>query len=218
MDYLCLPHTIVYLFNVFPTFCDLLLTLFISALIDIPMFWLFIVMVDCAITIGLDADPYGLLVISDPSDVILTSLRSFLLIFYLPLPLHRENNIVPRSLTLRKTSYRFNLTQTAFLDIILCTLTLTHWIPPHSIAFFRLSFVLAHILLDSLWSCSIFCYLHWTTFTDIPHPLYSFIQSLLIRIFTYFYHHFFTSVSPGTDLSRPLHPLDHSSFPVLLLL
>ena len=90
MDYLCVPHTIVYLFDVFPTFCDLLLTLFIFAVIDIPMFWLFIVMVDCAITIGSDSDPYGLLVISDPSDAISTSPRSFLLIFYLPLPFYTE--------------------------------------------------------------------------------------------------------------------------------
>jgi hypothetical protein len=37
-----------------------------------------------------------------------------LLIFYLPLPLHTENNIVLRSLALRKTSYRFDLTHTAF--------------------------------------------------------------------------------------------------------
>src|ERR1700733_11996063 len=71
-------------------------------------------MVDCVITIASDSDPYGLLVISDPSDAILTSLRSFLLIFHLPLPLHTENNIVLRSLALRKTSYHFDLTHTAF--------------------------------------------------------------------------------------------------------
>src|SRR3984885_14367780 len=71
-------------------------------------------MVDCAITIGSDSDPYGLLVISDPSDAILTSPRSFLLIFYLPLPLHTENNIVPCSLALRKTLYPFDLTHTVF--------------------------------------------------------------------------------------------------------
>jgi hypothetical protein len=71
-------------------------------------------MVDCAITIASDSDPYGLLVISNPSDAILTSLRSLLLIFYLPLPLHTENNIVPHSLALRKTLYRLDLTHTAF--------------------------------------------------------------------------------------------------------
>ena len=86
MDYLCIPHTIVYIFDVFPTLSDLLLTLFIFALIDIPMFWLFIVLVGCAIPIGLDSDPYVLLVISDPSDTISTSLRSCLLMFYLSLP------------------------------------------------------------------------------------------------------------------------------------
>src|ERR1700689_1930004 len=71
-------------------------------------------MVDCTITIASDSDPYGLLVISDPSDAISTSPRSFLLIFYLPLPLHTENNIVLRSLALHKTSYRFTSTHTAF--------------------------------------------------------------------------------------------------------
>src|SRR3981189_1144901 len=35
-DYLCVRHTIVYLIDVFPAFSDLLLALFIFALIDIP--------------------------------------------------------------------------------------------------------------------------------------------------------------------------------------
>ena len=78
-------HTIV-LFDVFPTFSDLLLSLLIFTVIDIPMFWLFIVSVDCTIAIGSDVDPYGLLVIYDPSDTIFTSPRLFLLIFYLPRP------------------------------------------------------------------------------------------------------------------------------------
>jgi len=113
------------------------------------MFWLFIVMVDCAITIGLDSDPYGLLVISDPSDAISTSLRSLLLIF----TYHShftENNIIPRSLALCKTLYRFDLTHTVFYcipDLILRTSTLTHCIPPRYTAFFWLSFVLPHVLL-----------------------------------------------------------------------
>jgi len=49
--------------------------------IDILMFQLFIVLADCTITIGSDFDPYGLLVVSDPSDAISTSPRLFLLIF-----------------------------------------------------------------------------------------------------------------------------------------
>ena len=58
MDYLCIPHTIVYLFDVFQTFSVFISILFIFADIDIPMFQLFIVSADCTITIGLDSDPY----------------------------------------------------------------------------------------------------------------------------------------------------------------
>src|ERR1700683_4333945 len=74
-------------------------------------------MVDCAITIASDFSPYRLLVISDPSDAISTSLRSFLLIFYLPLPF-QKNNIVPRSPHLRKILYHLDLTQTVFYCIL----------------------------------------------------------------------------------------------------
>jgi len=58
MDYLCISHTIVYLSDVFPTLSDLSQSLFIFALIDVPMFWLFL-MVDrfhwlwCYYTFGL---------------------------------------------------------------------------------------------------------------------------------------------------------------------
>jgi hypothetical protein len=116
-------------------------------------------MVDCAITIGSDSDPYRLLVISDPSDAILTSPRSFLLIFYLPLPLHTENNIVPCSLAFRKTLYRFNLTQTAF-----------YCVPRH---------YPVYIDLDTLCSTSFYCILsiilcfssHFIGFTSISLDL-----------------------------------------------
>ena len=81
MDYLCIPHTIVYLFDVFQTFSDFVSILFIFGDINIPMFQLFIVLADCTIIIGLDSNPYGLLVVSDPSDTISTSPRLFLLIF-----------------------------------------------------------------------------------------------------------------------------------------
>ena len=104
-------------FRPFPTFSDLLLTLFIFTLIYIPIFWLFIVMIDCTITIALDSGLYRLLVISDPSDAILTSLRLFLLIFYLPLPFW-QNNIVPHSPHLHKILYHLNLTQTVFYCIL----------------------------------------------------------------------------------------------------
>jgi hypothetical protein len=43
MDYLCIPHTIVYLSDVFLTLSDLFQSLFIFALIDVLMFWLFLI-------------------------------------------------------------------------------------------------------------------------------------------------------------------------------
>ena len=57
MDYLCIPHTIVYLFDVFQTFSDFVSILFIFGDIDIPMFQLFIVLADCTITTVSDFDP-----------------------------------------------------------------------------------------------------------------------------------------------------------------
>ena len=45
IDYLCIPHIIVYLSDVFPILSDLFQSLFIFALIDVLMFWLFL-MVD----------------------------------------------------------------------------------------------------------------------------------------------------------------------------
>jgi len=81
MDHLCTPHTIAYLFDVFQTFSNFVSILFIFRDINIPMFQLFIVLADCTITIGLDSDPYRLLVVSNPSNAISTSLRLFLLIF-----------------------------------------------------------------------------------------------------------------------------------------
>src|SRR6266436_3323074 len=113
MDYLCIPHTIVYLFDVLQTSSDFVSTLFIFGDIEIPMFRLFIVLADCTITIGSDFDPYGLLVVSDPSDAIITSPRLFLLIF----AYHSHftnNNIVLRSPHLCETSYHFDSTSTSF--------------------------------------------------------------------------------------------------------
>jgi hypothetical protein len=80
--YLCIPHTIVYLSDVFPTLSNLFQSLFIFALIDVLMFWLFLI-VDrfhwlwCYYTFGL----WSLWTIShiwtlwhhfDPSDVTIT--------------------------------------------------------------------------------------------------------------------------------------------------
>jgi hypothetical protein len=198
MDYLCLPHTIVYLFNMFPTFSDLLLTLFIFAVIDLPMFWLFIVLVDCAITIASDSDPYGLLVISDPSDAISTSPRSFLLIFYLPLPLQTENNIVLCSLALRKTSYRFASTHTAFYCVPKPYTTYIDLDTPRSTSFYCVLLIIlcfssrfigfASISFDLLIQTSDYVYGHIPSLT----LLYPITIDLDIHLF---YHHlFFTSV------------------------
>jgi hypothetical protein len=130
-------------------------------------------MVDCAITIGLDSDPYGLLVISDPSDAISTSLRSFLLIFYLPLPLHTENNIIPRSLTLHKTSYRFDLTHTVF-----------YCVPRH---------YTVYIDLNSLRSTSFYCVLSIILrFSSCFIGFTSISLNLLLLTSDYVYRHILT--------------------------
>jgi hypothetical protein len=121
MDYLCIPHTIVYLSDVFPTFSDLLLSLFIFALIDVPMFWLFLI-VDrfhwfwCYYTFGLRS----LWTISqirtiqhhfDPSDVTIT--------YTLPTtPIKKREILPPLFQRPRKTLYLFDLTHTAFLCVI----------------------------------------------------------------------------------------------------
>ena len=91
MDYLCIPHTIVYLSDVFPTFSDLSQSLFIFTLIDVPMFWLFFIVDDSDVTIPSDSDPYGLLVISESSDTISTPLMLLLLVPYLLLPFKQRN-------------------------------------------------------------------------------------------------------------------------------
>src|ERR1700735_4598119 len=99
LDYLCVSHTIVYLCDAFPTLYDFLLTLFIFTVINIPMFCLFIVSVDRTIAIGSNFDPYGLLVISDPSNAILTS--EFIFTYILPTtPILHRKKIVPRSFDL----------------------------------------------------------------------------------------------------------------------
>src|ERR1700721_1618162 len=100
LDYLCVSHTIVYLCDAFPTLSDLLLTLFIFTVIDIPMFRLFIVSVDRTIAIGSDFDPYRLLVISNSSDAISTSPRLFFTYILPTTPIFTQNNIVPCSFDL----------------------------------------------------------------------------------------------------------------------
>jgi hypothetical protein len=205
-------------FRPFPTFSDLLLTLLIFAVIDIPMFWLFIVMVDCAITIASDSDPYGLLVISDPSDAISTSLRSFYLYFtyhshyiqriisYLvPSPFVRLR-ITSIWLTLRSPAfYCVPRLYTAYIDLdtlrstsFYCVLLIILRFSSRFIGFASISF-------DLLIHTSDYVYGH------IPHP-----YTPLSNHFWSGYPPLFTitflriSHSPGTDLTRTSHPLDHS--------
>ena len=83
MDYLCIPHTIVYIFNVCPRFSNLFQSFPTSQFLIFQSFTYLSVSVDCVITIASDSDTYRPLVISDPSNDISTSLRSFLLIFNL---------------------------------------------------------------------------------------------------------------------------------------
>jgi hypothetical protein len=121
MDYLCIPHTIVYLSDVFPTFSDLFLSLFIFALINVPMFWLFLI-VDrfhwfrCYYTFGFRSlQTIGHIQTLrrhfDPSDVTIT--------YTLPTTPIQKRGILCTSLRRpRKTSYHFNLTQTAFPCVI----------------------------------------------------------------------------------------------------
>ena len=131
MDYLCIPHTIVYLFNVFQTFSDFVSILFIFADINILMFQLFIVLADCTITIGSDSDPYGLLVVSDPSNTISTSPRLYL-----------HSTLISQTITLYCvppsfvrlciTLIQLQLHSPLLPSLIPCTLTLIHFFLPCS--------------------------------------------------------------------------------------
>jgi hypothetical protein len=148
-------------------------------------------MVDCTITIGSDSDPYGLLVISDTSDAILTSPRSFLLIFYLPLPLHTENNIVLCSLAPHKTLYRLDLTHTVF-----------YCIPKH---------YTAYIDLDTLCSTPLYCVLSIILrFSSryIGFALISFDLLLLTSDYVYGLTSSLTLIYPIT-IDQDIHPFYH---------
>ena len=117
MDYLCIPHAIVYLSDVFLTFSDLSQSLFFFTLINVPMFWLFLIVdrfhwFQCYYTFGL----WSLQIISyirtlrrhfDPSDVIIT--------YTLPTTPILKREILCTSLPRpRKTLYHFDSTQTVF--------------------------------------------------------------------------------------------------------
>ena len=153
-------------------------------------------MFDCAITIGSDSNPYGLLVISDPSDAISTSPRSFLLIFYLPLPFYKEKHHTsfPRP---RKTSHRFASTHTvfycvprpytAYIDLDTLRSTSFYCILSIILCFSSCFIGFASILLNLLLPTSDYVYGHTLTLT----LLYPITIEPDIHLF---YHPFFTSV------------------------
>jgi hypothetical protein len=93
-----------------------------------------------------------------------------------PLPFYTEN-IIPGFLDFVRlciASIWLRLHSPEFLDLIPHTSTFDI---PCSTLFFWLFFILAHILSVSLQSCLIFCYLHWTTYMDIPlitHTIYDY--------------------------------------------
>jgi len=119
----------------------------------------------------------------DLSDVIFTYI-------YIALSFY-NNNIVLRSPHLRETSYHFDSTATLFpfvprpyiSHIDLATLCLTsllwyfivlaHVATPHSTSLLRYFVVLARVSSISLWSRSIFRYIHRTSYTDLPTHLHS---------------------------------------------
>jgi hypothetical protein len=205
MDYLCISHTIVYLSDVFPTVSDLSQSLFIFTLIDVPMFWLFLI-VDrfhwfrCYNTFGL----WSLWTIShiwtlwhhfDPSDVTITYTSP-------TTPIKKEKYFTLRSQDLVRlciTSIWLRLCSLALLDLILCTSTSTHHVLSCYTAFFWLFFVLAHVLSVSLRSRSFFCYLHRTAYTNPLIHSHTLIWPLLSRI-SPLSHPFIIHIWPGTDL------------------
>ena len=188
-----------------PTFSQ---SLFIFALINVPMFWLFwlFLIVDrfhwfrCYNTFGLRS----LRTIShirtlqrhfDPSDVTIT--------YTLPTtPIQKEKYFALRSqdfVRLCITSIWLRLRSPALLDLVLCTSTSTHHVLPHSTAFFRLFFILARVLSVLLWSRLIFRYLHRTTYTNYLTHLLTLIRSLLSRI-SPLHHPFYHTFATGTDI------------------
>jgi len=118
----------VYLFDMFQTFSDFVSILFIFGDINIPMFWLYMVLADCTITICLDSNPYGLLVVSD---------------------LHSPH--------LCETLYHFDSTSTLFAFVPRPYILHIDLNTPCSTSLLQLFIVLAHVSI-LLWSHSIFCY------------------------------------------------------------
>ena len=181
MDYLCIPHTIVYLSDVFLTLSDLFQSLFIFALIEVPMFWLLLIVdrfhwLQCYYMFGLRS----LRTIShiwtirchfDPSNVTITYTSPTTPI------LKREKNFALRSQDLVRlciTSIWLRLCSPAFLDLVPCTLTLTHCILPCYTVFswlffiFSLHFVSFALISIDLSFSTADCVLQTPTLFNIP--------------------------------------------------
>ena len=182
--YLCIPHTIVYLSDVFPTFFSLY---FIFTLINVPMFWLFLI-VDrfrwlwCYYMFGLQS----LWTIShiqtlwhhfDFSDVTITYTSP-------TTPILREKNIALCSLDLVRLcipSIWLRLRSPALLDLVPHTSTSTHCVLPRHTVFyliilcsfdyslFYLAFYQFHS--DLAWSFVTYIGLHIQTLSLIHKPL-----------------------------------------------
>ena len=219
MDYLCIPHTIAYLYNVFLTLSDLFWSLFIFALTNVPIFLLFLIVdrfhwLQCYYMLRL----WSLQTIShiqtlwchfDPSNVTIT--------YTLPTtPILTKIALCPQDLVrLHITLIWLRLCSPVFLNLIPHTSTLTHCILPCSTALFWLFFVLAHILSVSLQSHSIFCYLHRTMYTDTLTHQHTLIWSLLSWISPYFpFSH--CTLAIGTDYTRTFALLNHCSFQLVI--
>src|SRR6202050_629643 len=128
--------------------------------------------------------------ISDPSDAISTSLRSFLLIFYLPLPFEQKN-IVPLSPRLRKTSDRLDLTRTAFYCVI----------RPYP----------SYLDLDTLRSTSFYCVIliilrfssRFISFTSISLSILLHTSDCIYRHITHLHLPYPITIEPDTPFNTP---------------
>ena len=139
-----LLYTYLMCFRPCPTFSSLYLSLHLLMFRCFGYFWLLIGFTDCNVTIPSDSNPYGLLVISEPSDTILTPPMLPLLIPYLPFPFKKEKYFALCSQDLIRLciiSIWLKLCSPVFLDLIPHTSTSKHRIIPCSTVFSWLFFI-----------------------------------------------------------------------------
>ena len=139
--------------------------------------------------------------------------------FYLYFTYHShftQKNIVPRSLRLRKTSHRLDLTQTVFPCVPRphsSNSTSTHCVLPRSITFFRLYFVLTRVLSVSLRSHSIF-----VTYIGLHIRTY---PTTYIHLSDHYWAGYYPFISPSTHwphrnrLYQNFALLDHSVYSII---